>query len=337
MSTEQELINIVARNMPKSHKQLNDLFESDAEIISFGDRKLLFNIDEFSQEDFLREHDPYTLGWNMALGAISDILATGGTPLYYLHSMVVSEDWDQKYIEYLSKGISALLRATGTGFIGGDMGKSNQWRYTATVIGEHKGIPLKRRGASTGDVIYITGQIGLGNLEAFLKIYSNKPFIGGITKSLKSVFTPRVEESRLISKYATACTDTSDGVYNGIKSICQMSKTGFMLKNIPYINSGVIAAKLASMPKTLLLLGECGEYELLFTLKEKDEEAFLIEAKEKNLRFYPIGNMCEQATNILFEGKYKTILKGMDISARSFSDMKQYINSLVNFLKDNTV
>lgn len=332
---EKELINLVASVMPKSDVQENSLYECDCEIVNLGDRKLLVNIDEFSHEDYFREHDAYALGWNMALGSISDIYAAGGSPIFYLHSMVVCDSWDERYIRGMSKGISDVLKEAGVAFLGGDMGKSKCWRYTGTVLGNHDGEPLKRSGAKEGEAIYITGEVGTGNLEAFLNLYSDNPLISKAAKGLKLLFKLRHNEAKLVKQYATACTDTSDGVYNGIKNICNMSKTGFIIRDLPYVKTGIILSKIASVPKALMFLGECGEYELLFTVKESDETEFLDEAQKKGFKFYRIGTMCDSSKMLLVEGKRQINLGELNISARSFEDMGQYIKSLIKYLKEN--
>ncbi|TYQ14566.1 UNVERIFIED_CONTAM: thiamine-monophosphate kinase [Acetivibrio alkalicellulosi] len=333
---EKELITIVAGVMPKLKTQENSLFEADCEIVDLGDRKLLFNIDEFSSEDYFNEHDAYALGWNMAVGSISDILAAGGKPLFYLHSMTICDYWDKKYIENLSKGISDVLNKTGVAFLGGDMGKSKTWRYTGTVVGEHRGNPIKRSGANEGDAIYITGEIGAGNVEALLKLYQGNSRIRDVANKLKTLFKIRNEQSQLINQYATSCTDTSDGPFNGIQNLSNMSKTGFILKNLPYMKIGVTLSEFASVPKALMFLGECGEYELLFTVKKSDEKEFIIEAKEKGFKFYKIGTMCEQEKKELVEDNITIDLKGLDISGRSFDDKREYIKSLIVYLKENS-
>ncbi|MDQ2087527.1 AIR synthase related protein [Herbivorax sp. ANBcel31] len=333
---ERELIKIVAGMMPKSDAQKNSLFEADCEIVDLGDRKILFNIDEFSHEDYFREDDAYALGWNMAVGSTSDILATGGKPLFYLHSMTVCESWDKKYIEHLSKGISDVLNKTGVAFLGGDMGKSKDWRYTGVVVGEHSKKLIKRSGANKGDVIYITGEVGAGNVEALLKIYRDNSKIREASNGLKNLFKLRHEKSKMISQYATSSTDTSDGVYNGIKNLSNMSKTGFVIKNIPYMKMGVTLSELASIPKMLMFLGECGEYELLFTIKKSDEKEFLNEAKKRDFKFYKLGTMCEEWKKELVEDNIKIDLKELDISGRSFEDKREYIKSLIGYVKENS-
>jgi len=59
----------------------------------------------------------------VAAGAISDISACDGVPLFYGHSMVVSKAWDDVYIKKFSQGVADVLKETETAFIGGDLGK----------------------------------------------------------------------------------------------------------------------------------------------------------------------------------------------------------------------
>jgi thiamine-monophosphate kinase len=321
--------------MPKTDLQLNSLNESDSEIVEFGGKKMLANIDEFSSEDMIREHDPFTLGWNVAAGAISDIYASGGRPLFYAHAMTVSDSWNDGFILKFSEGISAVLKETGTGFIGGDFGRSDTWRYTATVIGNLEGNPLLRSGASPGDAIFITGLVGAGNVEAFLKMYSQSKLAARITGVYRNRFYLRQNEALLIKKYATACIDTSDGVFNSLNIISRMSNTGYEVGNLPYVKIGVLAAKAFSIPKALLFLGECGEYELLFTVKAGDEDNMLKDAAGMGLKLYKIGKVTESGKRILYEDNIETDMGSLDVRARDFANVKEYLKTLEEFLKGN--
>ena len=332
MNKEAGLIRVISNAMPRAQGQLNGLFEADAEIVEFGGSRMLVTVDEFSEEDMLREHDPFVLGRNLAIGAISDIFAAGGEPLYYAHSMTVSKAWNEDYIKQFSDGVASVLKETGTGFIGGDFGKSKVWRYTATVIGALEGKPLLRSGASPGDGIFISGPVGTGNLEAFLKMYSDKKLAGRLAKAVKSRFALRRPEAALVRKYATACIDTSDGAFNAVNTLADMSNTGYEISNLPFIRTGAVAAKLFGIPKELLFLGECGEYELLFTVGAQDEEAFLKDAQSRGLVFYNIGRMTGTPGRVLYEDGRQRDLSLIDVRARDFEDIKAYVGALINAL-----
>ncbi len=337
MNEESKIISLISGVLPRSTQQINRLFEADSEVIRYRGGKLLYNIDEFSQEDLFRDDDPYTLGWNIAVGAISDILATGGTPLYYAHSLVVSKNWTEDYIKLFAAGIADVLKKAGVSFIGGDFGRSEIWRCTATVIGELEGEPLMRSGARAGDSIYISGRIGLGNIEAGLKLYADKKLLKKLTQPVKNRFALRMEEALMIKEYASSCIDTSDGVFNALNAISEMSNTGYIIDDLPYIKAGLLLAKALSMPRTLLFLGECGEYELLFTVRKEIEADFLNKAKENNLVYYKIGEVTERSVRVLNEDGKKYGLSNLNIRARDFDFPKEYLNGLTAFLKRCTL
>lgn len=333
MSKEKEMISLINELMPKSTNQLNKLFESDSEIVQFQGKRLLYTMDEFSEEDLLRDKDPYVLGWNMAVGSISDILASGGTPKYYAHSLVIRKSWSQDYVSKLSQGIAQVLKEVGAAFIGGDFGTSKTWRYTGSVIGELEGEPLLRSGAKVGDGIYVTGPIGGGNIEAALVLYAKNPYIKHLTGYWEKPFQLRFKEAELIKRHSCCCIDTSDGIFNALNSISEMSETGFVVSDLPYIESGVFLAKGLNLPEEVLFLGECGEYELLFTVSKEGEEEFLIEAQQKKLKFYKLGEIRDQGSKSLWKKDQEIDLATYDLSARDYPDPKDYLRAVADFLK----
>ena len=333
MSKEKELIETINKYMPKSSQQLNNLFESDAEIVDFKGPRLVYNIDDFSEEDVLRDEEPYILGWNIAVGSISDILASGGRPKFYAHSLVIKSAWTPEYVAKLSQGISDVLKQSGVSFIGGDLGVSERWRYTGSVIGELEGSPMLRSGAKIGDAVFISGKIGMGNIEAAFKLYSENPLVKNVIQRFKNRFSLRSREALLIKEYSNCCIDTSDGVFNALKMISEMSETGFEIDSLPYEKTGILLAKLLNMPKELLFLGECGEYELLFTIKKELCADFYKRAHEMNLTFYKIGEIKEQGIKQLHGVAKKIDLSSYDLSARDYRDIKIYLRDVLDFVE----
>lgn len=298
---ERELIEKLTELMPKTSQQKNRLFESDSEVLSFAGENMLFTTDEFSSEDMFIEKDPYILGHNIAVGAISDIYASGGVPMFYAHSLTINKLFNKKFLENFHKGVADVLKTAGAAFIGGDFGSAEEWRCCASVIGVSER-PVLRSGAKPGDNIYITGKVGGGNLQAAARIYN--------VDAVKIKFKLRKDEAEIIQQFATSCMDTSDGVFNAINTISLMSGIGFELFNIPYIKTGMIAAKLLGLPKEMLFLCECGEYELLFT-------------SSRELPFYRIGTVTEKGKSL----NNKDISK-INISAREFENMADYLNEV---------
>ena len=335
MDQEKEIIRQILDRIPRGKGHLSDFFESDAELIEFSGVPLLFTTDEFSGEDLFRDDDPYTLGWNMVVCTVSDILASGGTPRYYAHSMQVSRAWSKKYIGDFATGISAALKSAGGAFIGGDLGVSDNWHYTGICLGE-PGRHLSRKDALPGELIFMTGEVGAGNLEAALSIYDDNRNIRELSSKYKTSFKLRLPESRLINQFATSCIDTSDGVLNALNTIADINNVGYQVSDLPYLKEGLLGCQLFSKPQTLLFMGECGEYELLFTIKKRDVKDFLLQAGDKNILVSRIGEVRTDTGKILIEDNRVINFDAFNISARSYKDTGEYLDALFRYLKSQT-
>ncbi len=334
MDRENRMIRVIEKMTHGLDGRLNKSFHSDSEIMMFGSKKMLFTTDEFSSEDGFREDDPYSMGWNVAVGAISDILATGGNPLFFAQSLTITSRWNETYLSKFAKGVADVLRKTGTRFIGGDFSTARDWRCTVSIIGELAGQPVLRKGAKAGDSVYISGSVGIGNLEAALSLYGKDHRIKTLVSSVQNRFTPRLKESILMNKYATSCIDTSDGVFNSIKTLCEINNLGFVAEKIPYIKKGLFLAHVMQLPASLLFLGECGEYELLFTVPPDMESAFLQDARQKGMQFFRIARLVENVkTKQMMTGREVIDLSGITFTARDFKNKRTYLKALIRAVK----
>ncbi|MCF8296353.1 MAG: thiamine-phosphate kinase [Saprospiraceae bacterium] len=335
MNKETDIIKKIIGILPKSGFLQNRFFESDAEIINHNSKKLLFSIDEFSQEDFFRDDYPFELGYNIAVATISDVLASGGKPLYYAHSISIdNEKWDSNFIEAFSQGIAKVLKNAGAGFIGGDLGKSESWKYTGVIIGETEN-PITRIGAKEGDLLFMTGQLGAGNIEAAMKLFLNYDFLGNKIKVPRLKLNLRNKESEFINKFATSCIDSSDGVLSALITISDLNNVGFEITNLPYTKEGIKLCELISKPKCMLFMGECGEYELVFTIKKQDRKTFLEEAKDSNLSFTQIGVIQEKQTKSLRTEDENIDFNKFEIKARDYNNTEEYLTDLLTYVSNN--
>ncbi|MBU2530067.1 MAG: thiamine-monophosphate kinase, partial [Elusimicrobia bacterium] len=215
-----------------------------------------------------------------------------------------------------------------------DFSKAKDWHYTAAVIGRVGNKLLSRKGAAVGDGIYLSGKIGLGNLEAALKFYSHDKRLKIASNIFKCRFPLRLKESAFISEYATCCIDTSDGVFNSLNILAEINSIGYEIKDLPYVDIGTFGAVAMSLPKELLLLGEAGEYELLFTVKPQREQVFLERAKQEKFTFYKVGKVIDSA-KVLEVRDREIDLSSLSVRARDFDDRKEYLEYLVNYLKEH--
>lgn len=328
MKSEKEYISLIAKNLPRSKRQINELFESDSEIIKSNKGNLLFTVDEYSEEDHFQTLYPYNLGWNMVVSSISDIYASGGVPAYYGHSMSLNKNWDKDYLLKFMRGVKDVLEKTGSYFIGGDFGFSENWHYTGIVLGKSYRT-LTRKGAKPGETIFMTGDAGCGNLVAALSIFAPE------NSDIKLKFNLRKQEAALIAKYASSCIDSSDGVVNALLAMAEINNTGFEITN-PNINpiAHITVEEMSIMPE-LLLLGECGEYELIFTVDNGLVEEFLEAANKQNLIFTAIGTVAFPNQKEL-KTPFQTIdLKEFNVKGRDFEMETDYISALIKYVTQN--
>jgi thiamine-monophosphate kinase len=329
MLSEQTICELLSSMLPSG--RLNRCFESDAEIIQVGGVSCLFTTDEFSDEDLFNMNDPYALGWNIAVGGISDILACGGYPLYYAHALTVNKTWTRDYVIEFGSGVREVLEATGARFIGGDCGWSELWRCTVSVIGSCEGQPITRRGAAPGDLVYLSGDIGRGNLEAALTLDEKK---GSASRSgRRNQFALRQRESAVMKRHASSCLDTSDGVWSGLNSLADLNRCGYAVENLPYLAEGLEFCQHAGWPKTLLFLGGCGEYELLFTVRPDQETVFLEDAEMSKCAFHRLGCVTPALKTLQEDGR-AIDLTGLSLDPRGYETPQAYLEALLHWVKN---
>lgn len=337
MNFESKIIKLINDIMPDSPLRKSNCFEVDSEVIQLGDEKYLFTTDDFSAEDLFRDDDPYTLGWNIACASISDIIASGGKPLVYSHSMVISKAWDEKFIEQFSKGISEVLKIYSVSFIGGDLGISENWRYTSTVIGKPMGKMINRKGIGLNDTIFITGKIGAGNLQAAMNLFSHDDRVKEMQNIENDIFRTNELLPEILTEFASASIDTSDGVFSALRTLSELNGKGFRINALPYIGNGINISEALKLPIELFFLGECGEYEILFTVNENKRDDLLEAAREKKIDIFEIGKFTDDKNEKIISMNNKIIdLNHYDLNARDFTNVRDYLNKVIIWLNSGS-
>lgn len=94
---------------------------------------------------------------------LSDIAAMGGRPVLAVVALGVSQDLDEEWYRAFYAGMSELARATRCAIAGGDIVRAPALTIGVTVVGEVRRTTMRlRSGARAGDVIAVTGALGLG-------------------------------------------------------------------------------------------------------------------------------------------------------------------------------
>jgi thiamine-monophosphate kinase len=213
-------------------------------------------------------HPPEAVGHRALARSLSDIAAMGGTPRYALISLAVSRHASRAWIEGFFQGLLALARRFGVAVIGGDTAVvGGPTAVDAIVAGEiPRGRALRRSGARPGDLIFVSGRLGLAALGLrLLQSHSGRGKHAAAAAIRAHLFPhPQCALGQFLSEHglASALMDLSDGLSIDLKRLCDASGVGACL-----LADRIPAPPLPDAADALALALDGGEdYQLLFTV-----------------------------------------------------------------------
>jgi len=246
-------------NCPRSPDQQNAPYTSDAEIVTIGDTLMAVTVDEFSAEDGLGsfETDPRIFGQNLAIAGLSDLLAVGARPRFWCQSIGCPADRKPAWLHEFTTGLTSVLNEAGCFIIGGDSGATQNFRLTATAIGDFESNrhPVTRILNQPAGILAVSGSLGTVNHSALKGSPVELNYRGSLSQTMNAS--------------AYACIDTSDGLITSLEMLQKVNpSTTFKLnlETIPYPAGMAIDIPI---PKETSLFGAAGEYELLYCLPKK--------------------------------------------------------------------
>lgn len=269
--------------------------------------------------DMLVEDIDFRLAWTTAelLGvkalavSLSDIAAMGATPKWAMLTIGVPKRiWNTQFLDKFYEGWATLAKHHRVELVGGDVSRTpDRFVIDSIVAGEvPKGKAVLRSGASPGDSIFVTGELGgaaagLLLLESgfrYSKASKNRKRL--IARQLRPVARIEVGKYLLKRDLATAMIDISDGLSSDLHHLCDASGVGARIDSeaIPYDENLD-----AITPRGARSVGFGGEdFELLFTSPRK---------KISSAKLPPITRIGEVTANVgiveLVDQKRITLLR----------------------------
>ncbi|GAW28623.1 thiamine-monophosphate kinase [Carboxydocella sp. ULO1] len=318
--------------MDRYPNQYNKPFGADAEILELSKGIVLaLTIDTLGKEDFVAGFDSYNAGWHVVNANFSDLAAVGAQPAGILISLVVPRDFPADNIVKISQGANDAVREFGAYIMGGDLNYGAELQLTGCAFGlVEQGGAITRIGVKPGDYVYMTGHVGGFNGAAIctIKNLDFSPFRGIRIRA-------RVEAGKLIKKYASACTDTSDGVLSAINNLMMVNKVGFCLEDRPeiYLPQALQLCQKLRYPSELLLVGEAGEYELLFTVSEEKRRQLLDACFSQGIVLTYLGRATDSSICTLIKNNNDYILdpKYFKRLYQESASPEEYLEKLLTF------
>ncbi len=210
---EREALTLIAKELSAAG--------DDAAVV--GDRVLTTDLLRKSG-DFPDGVTQYTAGWRAVGASLSDVAAMGATAeaavAAYAAPTLVEED-----LQAFIRGAKDVCATVGAEYVGGDLDTGGEFTVAATALGTTTN-PVYRTGASTGEIVCVTGT--LGRTAAALRLFEQ-----GALERANQVFRfqPRVNTGRILARAATAMTDASDGLARSLYQLGEASDCGFAIES----------------------------------------------------------------------------------------------------------
>ncbi|MBO8173729.1 MAG: thiamine-phosphate kinase [Thermococcus sp.] len=266
---EREIIGIFIKHL----KFQGDLpLGDDAGALKFGGEWLVATNDMLVKTTDVPEiMTPEQVGFKVVTMNVSDLAAMGAKPIGFLFSLGIPRNFDMEYLEGIAKGIARASEFYKIPIISADTNEACDLIIDGIALGKTKRL-LLRSNAKPGDLVCVTGDIG--RALAGLKVYfENLEIKEGIKKILyEKLLEPkaRINEGIMLSKYANATIDISDGMSKELHLIAEMSNVRIVIesKKLPIRREVFEVAEILGLDPIEIALASGEEFELIFTIPE---------------------------------------------------------------------
>lgn len=252
----------------------------DAAAVEVGDKYVVASSDLVSRIAHLpKGMTDWQIGWFAAAVNLSDIAAMGARPLGLLLSFCLPRDTYAADLERMVRGAQDCAESVGTEILGGDTKEGEQMVIAGTALGVvDKDRIILRRGAREGDLLAVTGTMGLA--AAGYQAAAKGAFAPSAVKALLEP-TPRIKEGMALASTGavTSGMDVTDGLAYSVHELSRQSGVKFRVhwESIPVDDTVKRVADKTRTRVEDLVLYYGGDYELLFTIRpemlEKVREA----------------------------------------------------------------
>lgn len=294
----------------------------DCAIIDFAEKKMVISTDMLTEGvHFNLGYVPLKhLGYKSIASSVSDICAMNVLPKQILVSFAVSDRFSVEAIDELFAGMLIACKNYGVDLVGGDTTSSRSGLViNVTAIGEALEKEIVRRdGAKENDLLVVTGDLGaayfgLQILERENQVFRVNPNVQPdlepydylIGRQLKP--EARIDIVNLLKDLdvkPTAMIDISDGLASEVLHLSRRGNIGFTIyeEKIPLDQQVISAGEEFDINATIAALNGGEDYELLFTVNQKDYDKI---KGNPNLTVIGYVNHINEGNNLIARGGNK--------------------------------
>ena len=264
---EKELIRYIIANS-------RSITPDDTAITKLNSTNLISTCDMLIQSRHFPENMSYfNMGFKAVTVNVSDLAAMGAEPLGFLLAIALPKDLKLYSFKEIIEGVLNACNYYQIPLIGGDTNEASEIIISGTALGITDK-PLMKDTYNIGDLIAVTGDIGLAalgfELDSFDNIY--------IKQALKP--EARIKEGLILRDFATSATDITDGLASELYEI-KKDGFGFMIHEelLGISDEYKSLAEKFNLNYLDLVLHVGEDFELLFTISGDDLEKLPIDYK----------------------------------------------------------
>jgi thiamine-monophosphate kinase len=322
------LIDTLTKDIKLQHKSTLKGIGDDAAVLDFKNSKIVMTTDmlvegvHFDLGFMPLKH----VGYKAVMVNLSDVCAMNASPTQITVSIAVSNRFPLEALEELYSGIRLAAELYKVDVVGGDTTSSTKGMIisiTALGVAEEKNITY-RSGAKPTDLLVVSGDLGGAYMglkvmqrenEVFKVNPNNQPDLEPYQYIVERLLKPeaRVDIVKLLKDLdvvPTSMIDISDGLSSEILHLCNNSKVGCDLyeEKLPLDPTVISVCEEFEVNSTTIALSGGDEYELLFTIAQKDFDKI-----KANPNLTVIGYMTEEAVgaNLVTRAEQKIPLQAM--------------------------
>lgn len=264
---EKELVKYILANS-------KEITPDDTAITKLNSTNLISTCDMLIQSRHFPDNMSYfDMGFKAVTVNVSDLAAMGAQPLGFLLAIAIPKDLEVDFFKQIIEGVLNACDYYQIPLIGGDTNEADEIIITGTALGLSDK-PLMKDTYNIGDLVAITGEVGLAALGFELEIFDNIYTKHALKPEAK------IKEGLILKDLATSATDITDGLASELYEI-KKDGYGFMIheKLLGITDEYKNLSKRLNLDYLDLVLHVGEDFELLFTISKENLEKLPIDCK----------------------------------------------------------
>ena len=263
-----------------------DALRDDVAELSVSGGPVVATVDALVEGVHFLPDDPIgTVARKLVRTNVSDILAKGAEPLEALLTLGWPGNRPETELARFAEALGEELGRWGARLVGGDTTASPQGLFLSlTLTGQcGPGGPIRRSGASAGDALWVTGEIGAACLgyRALREERADDPYV----EAYRVPQLAPLAITGLLRECATGSMDVSDGLLGDARMLAEASGVSVTvdLDAVPF------AGGVSGLEERLALASWGDDYQVLFAAPPSATDRIQAYAKERALKITQIG------------------------------------------------